>query len=280
MSRRLLLPAWCVALLGMLVVLHLLGGGDLAVPADPRGWHGHVDRVGPATTIAGVLRLVALALAWYLVIVTAFGAVGRSAGSQRAVVAADAVTPRFLRRLLGSAGSLALTGAGLAAVAAPIAVGVDTAVSVSASPGSAGSTVGLIQVPPLDAEPTADAEPTGGADPADGVDAAVATSDDPSTAEFAVLDLSGLGEALAAATAVALPPSVDETWEVSCGDHLWSIAEEVLSEATGSAIDDERVTDYWLTLIDANRDRLVAPDNPDLLLPGQVLMIPPPPSEG
>jgi nucleoid-associated protein YgaU len=33
--------------------------------------------------------------------------------------------------------------------------------------------------------------------------------------------------------------------------------------------------DYWAQLVDANRDRLVDPDDPDLLLPGQVLVLPP-----
>jgi nucleoid-associated protein YgaU len=32
---------------------------------------------------------------------------------------------------------------------------------------------------------------------------------------------------------------------------------------------------YWRRLIDANRDRLVDPGNPDLLLPGQELVLPP-----
>ena len=94
-----------------------------------------------------------------------------------------------------------------------------------------------------------------------------------STAEFSMLDLSGLGEALAR-SAVA---RTAETWTVDCGDHLWLIAEEVLADAAGSVPDDDMVTDYWLTLIAANQDRLVAPDNPDLLLPGQVLAIPAPP---
>lgn len=33
---------------------------------------------------------------------------------------------------------------------------------------------------------------------------------------------------------------------------------------------------YCRKLIETNRDRLVDPDNPDLLVPGQVLTIPPP----
>jgi nucleoid-associated protein YgaU len=49
------------------------------------------------------------------------------------------------------------------------------------------------------------------------------------------------------------------------GDSFWSIAED---EAEGD------VASYWRALIDANRDRLVDPGNPDLLYPEQVLRLP------
>jgi nucleoid-associated protein YgaU len=41
-----------------------------------------------------------------------------------------------------------------------------------------------------------------------------------------------------------------------------------------------QVAAYWLVLIEANRDRLVVADNPDLLYPGQVLVLPPPVGRG
>jgi len=55
---------------------------------------------------------------------------------------------------------------------------------------------------------------------------------------------------------------------------FWSIAAEALADA-GHPSDDASVGRYWRRLIDANRGRLVVPDNPDLLLPGQVLLLPP-----
>jgi nucleoid-associated protein YgaU len=54
------------------------------------------------------------------------------------------------------------------------------------------------------------------------------------------------------------------TWVVEPGDHLWSIAERT---APGD------VVRYWLALVEANRDRLA---DPDLVLPGQVLVLPDP----
>lgn len=54
------------------------------------------------------------------------------------------------------------------------------------------------------------------------------------------------------------------TWVVQPGDHLWSIAER---SAPGD------VVPYWVALVEANRDRLA---DPDLVLPGQVLVLPDP----
>lgn len=63
------------------------------------------------------------------------------------------------------------------------------------------------------------------------------------------------------------------TWVVSPGEHFWSVASAVV---TGSGTGDEReVVRYWLRLIERNRDRLPDPTNPDLVLPGTVLDLPP-----
>lgn len=66
-------------------------------------------------------------------------------------------------------------------------------------------------------------------------------------------------------------PQVDEsvtrTWTVAPGESFWSIAER-------NAPDGADVAMYWRTLIDANRDRLADPGNPDLLFPGQELSLP------
>ena len=63
---------------------------------------------------------------------------------------------------------------------------------------------------------------------------------------------------------------------VAVGDSFWSIAEQLVLNHLGRAPDDDEVLEPWLALIDANRDRLLDPDNPDLIYPGQVLRPPPP----
>ena len=68
----------------------------------------------------------------------------------------------------------------------------------------------------------------------------------------------------------------DEIWTVESGDSFWTIAEETLSDVWGrSDLTEEEIADYWRVLIDANEDRLVDAGNPDLILPGQVLILPP-----
>ena len=69
-------------------------------------------------------------------------------------------------------------------------------------------------------------------------------------------------------------------WVVEPGDHLWSIASDTLEESWGrSTLSDAEIVGYWRVLIEANRDRLVEPDNPDLILPGQEFVLPPVPRD-
>jgi hypothetical protein len=76
--------------------------------------------------------------------------------------------------------------------------------------------------------------------------------------------------------ATALPRALpDATHTVAPGDSFWSIAAEVVAQATGPAPSDETIARYWRALIDANRDQLVVPGDPDLIHPGQVFTLPP-----
>lgn len=71
-----------------------------------------------------------------------------------------------------------------------------------------------------------------------------------------------------------VPPLVIERFPehhvVQPGEHFWSIAEQVVADRSLA----EPVGWYWRRLVDANRDRLVDPDDPDLLHPGQELVLP------
>ena len=74
----------------------------------------------------------------------------------------------------------------------------------------------------------------------------------------------------------AEPPAAQtpSTWVVHPGESFWSIAEEHLGRDNTTS-DTQAVSRYWLRLIEANRDRLADPSDPDLLFSGQVLDLPP-----
>jgi hypothetical protein len=82
---------------------------------------------------------------------------------------------------------------------------------------------------------------------------------------------------------VPMPPAApapaapgDETWVVHAGDTFWSIAEEALADHRGSSPPQNDVIRYWRQLIAVNHPNLAAPGNPDLLVPGQALVLPSP----
>ena len=66
----------------------------------------------------------------------------------------------------------------------------------------------------------------------------------------------------------------ERTWTVRPGDHLWHIAHDTVAARLGHAPTDAQVIPYWEQLIKANLARLVDPENPDLIFPGQVFTLP------
>jgi hypothetical protein len=70
----------------------------------------------------------------------------------------------------------------------------------------------------------------------------------------------------------AAPSSTSIT--VVAGESFWSIAEREVATRLGRAPTDVEVTSWWSAFVAANADRLVEPGNPNLVLPGQVLVAP------
>lgn len=79
-----------------------------------------------------------------------------------------------------------------------------------------------------------------------------------------------------AKTPIALIVQGEREWKVQPGDHLWGIAEKVMTEVGVADTDHPRIARYWETLVAANRDRLVDQANPDLIFADQTLVIPVP----
>jgi len=69
-------------------------------------------------------------------------------------------------------------------------------------------------------------------------------------------------------------PSAVDSWVVQPGDSLWSIAASHLADVRGGAASDADVVLMWRRLIDLNRDRLVNPEEPDLIFADQVFELP------
>jgi hypothetical protein len=58
-------------------------------------------------------------------------------------------------------------------------------------------------------------------------------------------------------------------------ESFWTIAEQVLSR-DGTPAGEAEVRAYWRELVDANRDRLRRPGDPDHIETGQELVVPAP----
>jgi nucleoid-associated protein YgaU len=305
------LVAWLAGLALAIWLLQAAGRGVLAPPplslAGARRWLQERDGV---TVGFAVLRLLAVGLAWYLVVSTLVGVAVRLAGAGRAVRWADTATVPGVRRLLSGVAGAGLTATSAALAAVPLPAGPLSAVPPAAEP-----------APPDDASPPAvmarlpDGTATMRRLPAAGAAAttsttAPATSSStttpaPSTATTAVPSTttpttagtgtpapSTPGPTPPQAAPPARPPTASpaqpaetshpapaavETWTIEAGDHLWAVAEETLADEWGRPPTDDEVLAYWTTLVDANRSRLADPGNPDLVFPGQVVVLPPPP---
>lgn len=88
-----------------------------------------------------------------------------------------------------------------------------------------------------------------------------------------VVDLAPGPSGEAGTTASEPPP--EGTWRIEAGDHLWRVAEQTLRAHAGTPPNDDAVAAYLARLVEANRDQLVVPDNPDLVFAGQVFLLPP-----
>lgn len=271
MIRRLLaFGMWCVVLTGGLFLLHRAGTS--------------VPQASPETTAMAVVRIVGLALGWYLAAATVLGTGARLVGGVRAVRVTDVVVLPSLRRLLNTlvGASVALASTAPAAWAEPsVTADESSIVTIVRLPDD----VAIVRLPDDVATPRRDAGPL----------LTTTLSSVPSTEASTTTITGSPAEEQAtppppAPAALAepapppdpspppTPPGPDPpTWTVAGGDHFWSIAERVLAEAWQRAPTDRDVDPYWRRLVDVNRSRLADRDNSDLLYTGQVLTVPAPP---
>jgi hypothetical protein len=269
MSSRWRLLAWTAALALGLRGLHALGAGPLGVPTssadDMAAW---LDRTPPEVMAVAIVRLLALAAAWYLAVCTLALTLTRPVGRTRVASAVARATPAIVRRLVTGGGGLGL--------AAGTLVGTLCSTVVAPAPlaprPAAASTDGAAQEPN---SPTA----TMTRGPRDAPTAVMTRlpAEDTPTAVMTRLPATDASRASRSPPVRATrdPAAAPASWIVEAGDSFWSIAAETLAQG-GEAPNDRRVSGYWRRVVEANRGRLLDRGNPDLLVPGQELVLPDP----
>ncbi|HZA00559.1 MAG TPA: LysM peptidoglycan-binding domain-containing protein [Acidimicrobiales bacterium] len=254
---------WAAGLAVGLAALHVVGSGSLGVPlGSAEGFSEWVDRAPPAVMAAALVRLAALATGWYLAACMLLLAITPSQGCRRWAATMARVSPAFVRRIATGAGSMGLAAgtlvAGVPAASTVGALGAPTAASADPAqepPGRAPTATMTRSDPPTATMRRGD------------VAATTTTSPEPPDRP------AGTPESPAAPPAAAAPVE-PSSWIVEPGDSFWSIAAETVAERGEVSASDRRVARYWRRLIEANRQRLVDPANPDLLVPGQELIVP------
>lgn len=245
--------ATCFA--GVAAALWVGGRDSLALPSTwtwraAAGWY---ERVGPEVAVIAALRAIALCLTVWLLAATLVELVAVLIGGTRPRRLADLIAPRSLQRVVHGLAGLSLT-AGLTAPAPSAGTLVEPSVGVAVmrlvddAPDGPGTATMRPLLEPVPAPP------------------AVPVLVEPPSAEVA---LSLPAESRTATSG----PSVRV---VVAGESFWSISEDVLAGHLGRQATDREVAGHWRRLVAANRGGLVDPANPDLLYPGQELVVPVP----
>ncbi|MFP5308020.1 MAG: LysM peptidoglycan-binding domain-containing protein [Actinomycetes bacterium] len=283
------LLGWVVCLVVAIALLATTGRGPLAGPTltQPGTWGAWLGERDPIVAVVSLLRLVALGLAWYLLGVTTVSVLARTLRAARLVRLADALSIPLVRRLSQQAVGVSLAGAVLTSVTGPLAVAAPTPMG-PASAGAVASAAGdaTLTMAPLDDAPTAgadDAETLTMAaldDPARAAGVRVAETitmqavEAPAPPAVAPPQVAPPADAAGATDAAAPAPAGGREVTVASGDHLWSLAEDALVAAWGRDVSDDELAPYWRDVVEANRDRLADPTDPDLLFPGQQVVLP------
>ena len=245
LSRSSVALVSALAAFGVLAAIPTAGPSLLQTPTGLVAWWEHH---GTAAASIGLLHLVALAIAGYVVVVLVAIVAAAVLRFPTAALAMARLAPRSLRRYL-AVGIVAgtLTAPTIATAREPIVV-VDVGAELTTD-----APIVVTDLGPATAEnPVPSDNPVASADP-------VSTLPAP---EFLVR------EGFQPPAAIATP----DAWLVEEGDNLWAIAAAMVTALGDTSADDATVSQYWRHLIEANATSI---DDPDLIFPGQVLTLPP-----
>lgn len=282
-TGRLALAWWTAFLIATVAGLHAAGEALAPPPLNPGQLGDWLGRRQPAEAAFAVLRLVALGLAWYLLLATVAAVLARASGWRSLVRVLDAVTVPAVRRMVAgcvgvSLAAAVLTGPGGEALAEEQREASSTA--------EVGETMRRLPDTPTPAIgetmrrlPDAPTPVTGPTAPASAPRSTAAGGEGLGGARPVMRRLPPVATDPAPEPAPGgAPAPAGRAWTVEPGDHFWAVAERVLAEAWGRAPTDDEVDPYWRALVEANAAVLRDPGNPDLLFQGQVIAVPVPPA--
>jgi len=252
--------AGAVALLYRLArVDGLAGPGD-----DPVGW---LRSAAPEEVVAGGLRLVALACAWWLLASTVLYLLARVSRVPVAVRAARLTVVPHIRRRIDRVLAVSVLSASVATVAA------------GSGPAAAGEPPPTTTSAPLvieqDHRPPPDDPP-----PAPTVRDGHTVEELPSDAAAPAPTVPEPAEPPTSAPPPSPPPAPDAPaggYVVAVGDNFWTIAASHLARTTGrdlATLTDAEIVAYWGKLVAVNDPTLRSGD-PDFIYPGEAIELPP-----
>lgn len=264
------LAAWITLLVVVLVGFAGLGDGPLAAPpfTDPGSWGDWAAaRTAPEAAFA-VVRVAVQVIAGYLLLATLLAVAATVWQGGRLLSVVEVVTLPVVRRMVQGMVGVSLATASVAAVGAgpgsalpaPTVADVELArADRTILPGTGSEVMYLISGEEASLSPAP----------------VMRLLVDPGSPPSAVAPTPTADEP-APAAAAPVPEAIQAPageWLVEPGDHIWSIAERALTDA-GVDASDAAVASYSEAIVHANHDRLADAGNPDLLYPGQSLILP------
>lgn len=260
LGRGAALAVTLAVLVGGEAILWRAGRTLPALSPDPERMGRTLVEADPLALTISVLRLAALVVGAALIALTAVGLAGRALGAARLVAKVDQWTPPSLRHLLDGA-----LGVGLAA-----SIGLSTLPAGADGPTPTLRRLADAPSPPPDPTTTMRRLPDG-ATPAVG----------PATV-LAPAPAAPTGPSVADPAPAATPPpaigplatSGPREVVVRPGDSFWRLAEHHEAERLGRQPTEDEVGACWQDVVASNRHRLVVPEDPDLIFPGQVMQLP------
>lgn len=282
------LATWMAFLSAALVAIHSVGGG-LAPPSlsggeQARAW---LEQREPAEVAFALLRLAALALGWYLLVLTAVAAVARLLRLAAVVSVVDVVTVPAVRRLVEAGLGISLVATSVPAFPGAVSAEPPPVETMRRLPDEPAQPPVASTIPPVTMRRLPDEPPPPSPPPAPAPRASTSTAPPPARAPAppghaavppARAPTTSGPVTEAPANKAPATPAPSGSWAVRPGDHFWAVAEDVLARAWGRPPTGAELAPYWRSVVEANRARLRDPRNPDLLFPGQVLAVPPPPA--